>query len=426
MSATIDPGEARLARRKRLLLALAGVIFLVGVGYGLYWFFALRHHESTDNAYVGGNLVQITPQISGTVLAIYANDTDFVQTGQPLVKLDPTDAQVALDQAKAQLGQAVREVRTLFANNLALQAQVELREADVVRARSEVERAQNDVSRRQDLAPKGAVSGEELSHVTSALDNARSALSAAQAAVVAAREQLASNRALTEGTSVEQHPNVLRAAARVREAFLAVTRSELPAPVSGYVARRSVQVGSRVQAGTPLMTVVPLDQLWVDANFKESQLRRMRIGQPVEVTADVYGSKVTYHGRVEGLAAGTGAAFALLPAQNATGNWIKVVQRVPVRISLDATELAAHPLRVGLSMEARVDVADQGGRALAEARSGHPVAQTAVFDTRGGEADAIVQKIIASNLGGAPSAPDVQTKRAPGTRGSVTNPRTGS
>ena len=435
MSSTPNPSDTRLAKRRRLLLVLALALVIVGAGYGLYWFIALRHYESTDNAYVGGNLVQITPQISGTVIAIYADDTEFVKAGQPLVKLDPTDAQVALEQAQAQLGQTVREVRTLFANGMAQQAQVALRETDVARARSEVERAQEDVDRRQALAPRGAVSGEEMSHVVTALANAKSALSAAQAAVVAAREQLAANRALTEGTTVEQHPNVQRAAARVREAYLAVTRAELPAPVSGYVAKRSVQLGGRVQAGAPLMTVIPLEQVWVDANFKESQLRGMRIGQPVEVTADVYGGKVTYHGKVEGLSAGTGAAFALLPAQNATGNWIKVVQRVPVRVALDPKELAAHPLRVGLSMEAKVDIADQSGKSLADVPPTKPVAQTAVFDTHSEGADAMVRKIIAANLGAATgdaaalpasAVQPAQARRAPASHGTRAAMRAGT
>ncbi len=394
--------SARQQRRKRLLLLLFGIVVFAGLAWALYWFIALRHYESTDNAYVSANLVQVTPQVGGTVLEIYADDTDVVRAGQPLVKLDPADAQMALEQAQAQLGQTVREVRTLYANNNAYAAQVALREADVARARAEVERAEDDVARRQALAPRGAVSAEELNHATSALSNARSALVAAQAAVTAAREQASANRALTDGTSVEDHPNVQRAAARVREAHLALTRAELVAPVSGTVARRSVQVGSRVAAGTPLMTVVPLDAVWVDANFKESQLASMRIGQPVELTADVYGSKVRYSGRVEGMGAGTGAAFALLPAQNATGNWIKVVQRVPVRIALDPKELAAHPLRAGLSMEVKVDIADQSGKPLADAptaKADKPAVQAAVQGGRSSEADAMVEKIIAANLG---------------------------
>jgi membrane fusion protein (multidrug efflux system) len=243
------------------------------------------------------------------------------------------------------------------------------------------------------------VSKEELNHARTALANAKSALAAAEAGVVAAREQLASNQAQTEGTSVERHPSVQVAAAKVREAWLATQRAALPAPVDGYVAKRTVQVGQRVAPGAPLMSIIPLRQVWVDANFKEGQLRKIRIGQPVTLTADVYGRKVEYHGTVEGLGAGTGSAFALLPAQNATGNWIKVVQRVPVRIALDANEIARNPLRVGLSMDAEVDVSEQGGKALADAARPAPVAQTHVFNMLDKGADAEVQRVIAANLG---------------------------
>jgi membrane fusion protein (multidrug efflux system) len=218
-----------------------------------------------------------------------------------------------------------------------------------------VQRAQDDVNRRAPLVRTGAVGQEEFNHANAQLAAAKSAVAAAQSATESAREQLASNQSLTENISVEQHPNVLRAAARVREAYLALRRAELVAPVDGFVARRSVQLGQRVQAGATLLSIVPLSDVWVDANFKESQLRNLRIGQPVELEADVYGKKVTYHGTIEGLGAGTGAAFALLPAQNATGNWIKVVQRLPVRVGLEPSELRAHPLRVGLSMDATID-----------------------------------------------------------------------
>ncbi|HZP86133.1 MAG TPA: EmrA/EmrK family multidrug efflux transporter periplasmic adaptor subunit [Burkholderiales bacterium] len=394
-------------RRKRLLIGLTVVVLLAGLAYGLYWYFVARHYEDTDDAYVAGNLVEITPQISGTVVEIHADNTDFVRAGELLVKLDPSDARVALERAEAQLGQAVREVRGLYANNASLEAAVALREADVVKAESEVDRARQDLARRQSLAHSGAVSTEELNHARTALASAQSALAAARAAVAAAREQLAANRALTDNTSVADHPNVQRAAAQVREAYLALTRTELPAPVSGFVARRSVQVGSRVQPGTPLMDVVPLDQVWVEANFKESQLRGMRIGQPVTLTADMYGGKVTYHGTVDGLGAGTGSAFSLLPPQNATGNWIKIVQRLPVRIALDPKQLDAHPLRVGLSMNVRVDISKQSGQTLSEATRKGPVASTAVFNNDSKGADEIVSRIIAQNLGGsgAPNAP---------------------
>lgn len=386
-------------QRKKALTAIAAVVILAGAGYGAYYGLVANHFEHTDNAYVQANVVQITPQISGTVLAINADDTDVVKAGQMLVRLDAADAQVALDQAQAQLAQTVREVRTLFANNSGLQSQIQTCQADVAKAQNEVARAQDDVNRRVPLLASGAVGKEELNHAQSQLIAARSALAASESALNTAREQLASNQALTEGTSVEQHPNVQRASARVREAFLALQRVSLVAPVDGYVAKRSVQVGQRVQAGAPLMTVVALDQPWVDANFKESQLQRVRIGQPATLTADVYGQKVVYHGTVAGLGAGTGAAFSLLPAQNATGNWIKIVQRVPVRLTLQADEIKAHPLRVGLSMEVEVDVARQDGPVLAQTPRAHAVAQTAVFDDTQKDADQMVEHIIAVNLG---------------------------
>jgi membrane fusion protein (multidrug efflux system) len=258
-------------------------------------------------------------------------------------------------------------VRTLYANNGSLAAQINLRQADVARAQTDVTRANDDLSRRQSLTGNGAVSKEELNHAQTQLAAAKSALAAAEAGVVAAREQLVSNQSLTEGTSIEQHPSVLVAAAKVREAWLATQRVGLPAPVDGYVAKRTVQIGQRVAAGTPMMSLIPLNQVWVDANFKEVQLRNIRIGQPVTLTADLYGKKVEYKGTVAGLGVGTGAAFALLPAQNATGNWIKVVQRVPVRIALDPKQIAESPLRVGLSMDAEVDVSHRDGKTLADA-----------------------------------------------------------
>lgn len=386
-------------KRRKALTAVALVVALAGIGYGAYYGLVLSHYEHTDNAYVQGNVVQLTPQVGGTVLAINADDTDFVKAGQVLVKLDPADAQVALDQAEAQLAQTVREVRTLYANNATYKAQIALRDAELARVQSDVARAQEDVNRRTPLLATGAVGKEEYEHATAQLNAAKAAVASAQSAALAAREQLASNQSLTDNTSVEQHPNVQRAAARVREAYLAVKRSELVAPVDGHVAKRSVQLGQRVQAGTPLMSVITLNQVWVDANFKESQLRALRIGQPVTLTADMYGSKVEYHGKVEGLGAGTGAAFALLPAQNATGNWIKVVQRLPVRVSLDPKELAEHPLRVGLSMEAKVDVADTSGKALADAPRSTAVGHAAAVEASNADADAEVRRIIAANTG---------------------------
>lgn len=387
-------------RRRKALLTLSALVLVGGAAFGAYEYLVASHYETTDNAYVQGNVVQITPQIGGTVVAILADDTDFVKAGQPLVRLDPADAKLALEQAEANLGQTVRQVRTLYANNASLAAQVRLREAEVARFQSDVRRATDDLQRRQSLAGNGAVSKEELQHAQAQLNTARSALAGAESAVAAAREQLASNQAMTSGTTVENHPNVQAAAAKLREAHLAQERLAVSAPVDGHVARRTVQLGQRIAAGTPLMSVVPLQQLWVDANFKESQLRSIRIGQPVRLTADLYGSKVDYHGTVAGMGAGTGAAFALLPAQNATGNWIKVVQRVPVRVMLDPQELAQRPLRVGLSMEAEVDVTRQDGKMLADATADREARamRTQALPPADDDVDARVRRVIAAHL----------------------------
>lgn len=391
------PSSANPARKKAL--TVLSIVVLLGLAYGGFEWFTSRNEEVTDNAYVQGNVIQITPQVGGTVTAILADDTDFVKAGQPLVQLDPADAKVALDQAEANLAQAVRQVRTLYANNGTLQAQVALRQSDIARAQTEIDRATDDLNRRQALAGNGAVSKEELNHARSQLASAQNALATAQAGVAAAREQLSSNQSLTDGTNVEGHPSVMAAAAKVREAYLALHRAALPAPVDGYVAKRTVQLGQRVAAGAPLMSIVPLSQLWVDANFKEVQLRNIRIGQPVTLTADLYGKKMEYKGTVAGLGVGTGAAFALLPAQNATGNWIKVVQRVPVRVALDPEQLAKNPLRVGLSMEATVDVRDLSGKTLADAPRSASGTQTQVYAALDDDASTEVRRVITANLG---------------------------
>jgi len=396
---TTSERGARNGKRRRWLTIAALVLVGVGLGYTGYWAVYQRHFERTDDAYVQGNLVQVTPQVTGIVTSVGADDTDFVKSGQTLVTLDRADAQVALDQAQAALAQTVRETRTLYVANATWGANIAQREAEVTRARTELARAEDDLRRRESLRSSGAVSGEEMNHAQSGVNNAHAALAAAEAAVTAARQQLATNQSLTEGTTVAKHPNVERAASKVREAYLAYARTNLPSPVSGYVAKRTVQVGQRVAPGAPMMAIVPLDQLWVDANFKEVQLRKMRIGQPVTLVADAYGNAVKYHGTVAGLGVGTGGAFALLPAQNATGNWIKVVQRLPVRIVLDPKELAEHPLRVGLSMEAEVDVADTSGASLANAPRTASAYSTDAFNHDTEEADALVRKTIAANIG---------------------------
>ncbi len=398
MSTTTSPQSARAKRRRGLtLIALACTV--AGVAWGGWHWLHSRNFETTDNAYVAGNVVQITPQIGGTVIAIHADDTDFVRAGQPLVELDNADTKVALAQAQAKLASTVREVRQLYANTTALQAQVQLRRAELARAQAEEQRLRDDVRRRAPLTASGAVGKEEYQHASAQLSAAQSAVAAAQSAIAAAQEQLAASAAQTEGVDVARHPGVLAAAAQLRQAWLAEQRTHLLAPLDGQVAKRGVQIGQRIAAGAPVMTVVPLTQLWVDANFKESQLRDIRIGQAATLVADLYGDKVSYHGRVVGLGAGTGAAFALLPAQNATGNWIKVVQRVPVRITLDPKDLAEHPLRVGLSMDVSVDIRDQSGAVLPSAERQDPVAATSVFDEQLRSADALVARIIADNLG---------------------------
>jgi membrane fusion protein (multidrug efflux system) len=376
--------------RKRWLAIVIGSFVLLGALYGGYWALALRYEQSTDDAYVSGNVVQITPQIPGTVISIAADDTQFVKAGDTLVSLDPADAKIALEQADAKLGKTVREVRGLFANTAELKAKVDVRSSDVARAT-------DDLERRQRLASSGAVSGEELQH-------AQNALASARAALIASQQELAANQARVDRTTVANHPDVLAAAAQVHDAYLDVARTQLPAPVSGYVAKRAVQLGQRVAPGAPLMAIVPLDQVWVDANFKEPQIAAMRVGQPVTLKADLYGSEVRYHGTVAGFGAGTGSAFALLPAQNATGNWIKIVQRVPVRIALDPRELAEHPLQIGLSMQASVDVHQREGSRLPQIAAGKVAYTTAVFDSVDADASRRIKSIIAANDRGGASA----------------------
>jgi membrane fusion protein, multidrug efflux system len=381
------PTPARIAwwsvPRWRWLAIVTAVFVACALGYGTYWERDLRYTAYTDDAYVDGHVVEITPQIHGTVVAINADNTQYVKAGEPLVRLDPSDATVALQRSEAQLAQTVRRVRNLFATTAELEAQVEVR-------RTSLARAQSDYARRASLGRSGAISQENLQHASDAVNAARSAL-------VAAEQQLAANRAWVDGTSIESNPEVREAAAGVHAAYLNLVRTSLPATVSGFVAKRNVQLGERVSPGTPLMSVVPLSQVWVDANFKESQLADVRVGQPVTLNSDLYGGAVTFHGRVVGFGAGTGSAFALLPAQNATGNWIKIVQRVAVRIALDPRELAAHPLQIGLSMKAYIDVRDDRGPRLPELASRAADASTDVFGSADRQAANVVRRIIARN-----------------------------
>ncbi|WP_129640996.1 HlyD family efflux transporter periplasmic adaptor subunit [Peristeroidobacter agariperforans] len=350
MSDTPAPANGNGAR-KRGLLILAAVVALGAIGYTAYWLTVGRYYESTDDAYVASDIVQITSEVPGAVLGVHVDDTQSVERGQVLVELDPADANIAVAAAEAELARTVRQVRALYSQADQLRAQIAERETDL-------RKSQNDYARRQALVADGAVSGEELAHAQDTIAQTRASLQAAQ-------RQLDATLAQIEGTTLEDHPNVLAAAAQLRDASLALRRTTIRSPVSGTIAKRGVQLGQHVNAGAPLLAVVPLDDVWIDANFKESQLKSVRVGQPVTVHADIYGKDVEYKGAVAGLAAGSGSAFALLPAQNASGNWIKIVQRVPVRITLDPEQLEQNPLRVGLSMHAEIDVRDTSGPLVA-------------------------------------------------------------
>lgn len=376
---------ASSGRARRLgLLSLAALVLLSGAGYLGYWYLDGRYFESTDDAYVNGDVVQVTSEVPGTVLSLNVDDTQRVNSGQVLLTLDPADAEIAEANAEADLARAVRQVRGLFAQSEELRAQIAQREQA---ART----ADDDLQRRGGLIADGAISAEELSH-------ARDAVTTTHANVSAARQQLSQTVAQIDGTTIADHPQVLAATAAVRNAALALHRTHLVSPLSGEVAKRSVQVGQRVAAGTPLLAVIPLENVWVDANFKEVQLKRMRAGQPVTLRTDLYGHQVTYHGRLAGIAAGSGNAFALLPSQNASGNWIKIVQRVPVRVLLDPEELKAHPLRIGLSATVRVDLHDTSGPLVTTAVRNVPLPNQA---SAGDDptVDGRIASIIADNAG---------------------------
>ncbi|MFD2645027.1 HlyD family efflux transporter periplasmic adaptor subunit [Pseudomonas japonica] len=370
-------------KRKTWLVGLALVVVALGAGT---WFWHERYgrwSESTDDAYVNGNVVEITPLITGTVISIGADDGDLVQAGQELIRFDPSDAEVGLQAAEAKLARAVRQVRGLYSNVDGMKAQVEARKA-------ELQKAQENFNRRKILAAGGAISQEELSH-------ARDDLTSAQGALANARQQLNTTTALVDDTVVSSHPQVQAAAAELRQAYLSNARTTLVAPVTGYVAKRTVQLGQRLEPGTATMAVIPLDQLWIDANFKETQLRNMRIGQAVEISTDLYGSEVKYSGTIDSLGAGTGSAFALLPAQNATGNWIKIVQRVPVRVHINPEQLARNPLRIGLSTTVDVDLHDQSGPVLAQQPAQQASFATQVYDRQLVEADTLIARLIHDN-----------------------------
>jgi membrane fusion protein (multidrug efflux system) len=389
MTTEINPNAAAAApqkngKRKRALLIVATVVVVALVAWLLWYLLVARWHQDTDDAYVQGNVVSVTAQTAGTVVSIGADDGMKVTTGQVLVQLDPNDARVAYEQAVANLANTVRQVRGLY-------SAVDSGQADIAARQVAVQKAREDVNRRSGLVASGAVSSEELAH-------ARNELTAAEATLASSRGQLARNRALVDSTTLTQQPQVQAAAAQLRAAFLNLQRSAIVSPINGYIAKRSVQLGQRVQPGAPLMAVIPLEQVWVDANFKETQLGKMRLNQPVELISDVYGGDVKYTGRLVSLGLGTGAAFSLLPAQNASGNWIKIVQRVPVRIALDPKQLAEHPLRLGMSMSVDVGIRDQGGPVLPVTTPAKSVLSTQAYAKQLADADALIDRVIRDNL----------------------------
>lgn len=377
-----DASTNNNSRRRRGFLILGVVIVIAALAYGAYWFFDARFYESTDDAYVSGNIVAVTSRENGTVLALHVDNTQTVRRGQLLVEMDPAVVNVNVASAESNLARAVRTVNGEFSHAASSGAQVAQAEVALALART-------DYQRRQSASADGAVSGEELAH---ARDNVR----AAEAAVAAARGGHEQTLSQIQGTDVANNPDVLTAEATLRNAIIAQGHMRIVAPVDGVIAQRTVQLGQQVTAGTPLMAVVSLSDVWIDANFKEVQLQDMRIGQPVTVTADIYGGKVTYHGHVEGLGAGSGSAFALLPPQNASGNWIKIVQRVPVRIALDPQELATHPLRVGLSVSASVSIKDTSGP-LVTSRVALAQSRADLGEDTNARADAIIARILAEN-----------------------------
>ena len=379
-----QPGSKK-GKRKGALLLLTLLFIIVAVAYGIYWFLVLRHYEETDDAYVAGNQVQIMAQVSGSVTKVWADNTDYVQKGDPLVTLDQTDAQQAFEKAQTQLAASVRQTRQQMINSKQLQASIDVK-------KTALSQAQTDLNRRIPLGAANLIGREELQH-------ARDTVASAQAELDVAIQQYNANQAIVLGTKLEQQPAVLQAATEVRNAWLALQRTKIVSPISGYVSRRSVQPGAQISSTTPLMAVVPATNLWIDANFKETQLAHMRIGQPATVISDIYGDDVKYTGKVVGLDMGTGSAFSLLPAQNATGNWIKVVQRLPVRIELDEKQLAEHPLRIGLSTLVEVNTTDRGGEMLASQVRNSPVYESNAREIGLEPVNKLINDIIQANAG---------------------------
>jgi membrane fusion protein (multidrug efflux system) len=386
MNANVEPAAPAPTngKRRNVLILIALIFIVLGLLWGAYWVLVLAKREQTDDAYVNGNKVVISAQISGTVIAVLADDTQLVKAGQVLVRLDPVDAETGLSRTASALAQTVRQVRQEKATADQYDSAIETRKLELARAEA-------DLAKREPLLADRAIAPEEVRH-------ARESVELARAALTQAVRQSTASHALVDGTPVEDNPAVLQAKAAYRDAWIAAQRNAVVAPVTGYVAERSVQLGQHIQAGQALMTVIPLNSLWVDANFKE-QLRHLRIGQPAQVRSDLYGGSFIFHGHVQGMSAGTGAAFALLPAQNASGNWIKVVQRVPVRIQIDEGDLVKSPLRVGLSATVTVDTTNRDGPVLPREAARAPVGDTQVYIQDLDKANAEAEAIVRRNLG---------------------------
>ncbi|NYA46396.1 multidrug efflux MFS transporter periplasmic adaptor subunit EmrA [Serratia fonticola] len=372
-------------QRKFWLLLLTFIFVIIGVAYLVYWFLVLRHHQETDDAYVAGNQVQIMAQVSGSVNRVTFDNTDFVRKGDVLLTLDPTDAEQAFERAKTALANSVRQTHQLVINGKQYQANIALR-------KSELSKVENDLKRRIVLGNADAIGREELQHARDAVDNAKAALEVAV-------QQYNANQAMVLNTPLDKQPAVLQAAAQMRDAWMALQRTRIVSPITGFVSRRSVQVGAQISPGTPLMAIVAPDHVWVDANFKETQIANMRIGQEATVVSDLYGSDVVFKGKVVGIDMGTGSAFSLLPAQNATGNWIKVVQRLPVRIELDAQQVAEHPLRIGLSTLVKVDTTNLDGLVLSDTVRQKPLFETNALTLDLTPVNQLIADVIHANAG---------------------------
>ncbi|MDK2376850.1 multidrug efflux MFS transporter periplasmic adaptor subunit EmrA [Serratia fonticola] len=372
-------------QRKFWLLLLTFIFVIIGVAYLVYWFLVLRHHQETDDAYVAGNQVQIMAQVSGSVNSVTFDNTDFVRKGDVLLTLDPTDAEQAFERAKTALANNVRQTHQLVINGKQYQANIALR-------KSELSKVENDLKRRIVLGNADAIGREELQHARDAVDNAKAALEVAV-------QQYNANQAMVLNTPLDKQPAVLQAAAQMRDAWMALQRTRIVSPITGFVSRRSVQVGAQISPGTPLMAIVAPDHVWVDANFKETQIANMRIGQEATVVSDLYGSDVVFKGKVVGIDMGTGSAFSLLPAQNATGNWIKVVQRLPVRIELDAQQVAEHPLRIGLSTLVKVDTTNLDGLVLSDTVRQKPLFETNALTLDLAPVNQMIADVIHANAG---------------------------